>query len=114
MEEEKSKLISIDEFKQVELRVAKVLKAERVENTDKLLRLEVDLGEEQRQIVAGIAEYYAPESLLDKNIVVVVNLQPAKIRGLESNGMLLAAEDESGDLALVTLDKEIAAGSKIS
>ncbi|MFQ5823375.1 MAG: methionine--tRNA ligase [bacterium] len=114
VQEEEANLISINEFKKVDLRVVKILKAERVENADKLLRLEVDLGEEQRQIVAGIAEYYTPESLLGKVIIVVVNLQPAKIRGLESQGMLLAAEDDSGNLSLVTVDKEIASGSKIS
>ena len=71
-------------------------------------------SDETRQIVAGIAEYYSPESLLNKNIIVVANLQPARIRGLESQGMLLAAEDDSGNLSLVTVDKEIEAGAKIS
>ncbi|MFQ5863776.1 MAG: methionine--tRNA ligase [bacterium] len=114
VQKEKTNLISISEFKKVDLRVAKVVKAERVENADKLLRLDVNLGEEQRQIVAGIAEYYEPSSLLDKNIIVVVNLQPATIRGLESQGMLLAAEDDSGNLSLVTVDKDIATGAKIT
>ncbi|MFQ5708520.1 MAG: methionine--tRNA ligase [bacterium] len=112
--EERANLITIDQFRQVELRVGKVLKAEKVEKADKLLRLEVDLGRDQRQIVAGIAQHYAPEALLHQQIIVVANLQPAKIRGLESQGMLLAAEDETGNLSLVTVAEEIAAGSKIS
>lgn len=114
VQEETTNLISIHDFKKVELRVAKILKAEKVEKADKLLRLEVNLGAEKRQIVAGIAEYYTPESLLNKNIIIVTNLQPAKIRGLESQGMLLAAEDDSGNLCLVTVDKEIEPRAKIS
>ncbi len=92
--------------------MAKVLTAERVENTDKLLRLEVEVGEEKRQIVAGMAEFLTPESMIGKLVVVVANLQPAKIRGLESQGMLLAAEN-SGELSLLTVDKEIGTGAKI-
>ena len=113
VQEENANLITINDFKKVDLRVAKVLKAERVENTDKLLRLEIQVGDEERQIVAGIAQHVDPEMLTSKNIVVVANLEPAKIRGLESQGMLLAAEDDSGNLSLVTLDKEIASGARI-
>lgn len=113
VEEQKANVITIDDFRKVDLRVAKVIKAEKVEKADKLLRLEVDLGSEQRQIVAGIAEFHLPESLLNRYIVIVANLQPAKIRGLESQGMLLAAEDDSGNLSLVTVDQEIAPGAKI-
>jgi methionyl-tRNA synthetase len=83
--------ISIDDFAKVELRVAQVLVAERIPKADKLLRLEVDLGYEKRQILAGIAEYYEPEKLIGRKIVIVANLAPRKMRGLESNGMLLAA-----------------------
>ena len=83
--------ISIDDFAKVELRVAQVLVAERIPKADKLLRLEVDLGYEKRQILAGIAEYYDPEKLIGRKIVIVANLAPRKMRGLESNGMLLAA-----------------------
>jgi methionyl-tRNA synthetase len=83
--------ISIDDFAKVELRVAQVLVAERVPKADKLLRLEVDLGYEKRQILAGIAQYYEPEKLIGRKIVIVANLAPRKMRGLESNGMLLAA-----------------------
>jgi methionyl-tRNA synthetase len=83
--------ITIDDFAKVELRVAQVLVAERVPKADKLLRLEVDLGYEKRQILAGIAQHYEPEKLIGRKIVIVANLAPRKMRGLESNGMLLAA-----------------------
>jgi methionyl-tRNA synthetase len=83
--------ITIDDFAKVELRVAQVLVAERIPKADKLLRLEVDLGYEKRQILAGIAQYYEPEKLIGRKIVIVANLAPRKMRGLESNGMLLAA-----------------------
>jgi methionyl-tRNA synthetase len=105
--------ITFDDFAKVELRTAKVLAAERVEKADKLLRLQIDLGGEQRQIVAGIAQYYAPEDIIGKTIIVVANLQPAKIRGVESNGMLLAAKKGTG-LVLLSTDKEIEPGAKIS
>lgn len=114
LSEDKVNLISIDQFKQVDLRVAQILLAERVEKADKLLRLEIELGGEKRQIVAGIAQHVQPSELTGKKIVVVANLEPAKIRGLESQGMLLAAEDESGNLSLVTVDQDIAAGAKIN
>ncbi len=83
--------ITIDDFVKVDLRVAQILVAERVPKADKLLRLEVDLGYEKRQILAGIAQYYEPEKLVGRKIVIVANLAPRKMRGLESNGMLLAA-----------------------
>src|SRR5438105_9219862 len=83
--------IGIDDFARVEMRVGTVVSAERVPNADRLLRLEVEIGEpEPRQIVAGIAAYYTPEELLGRRIIVVANLEPRKLRGLESNGMLLA------------------------
>ncbi len=88
--------ITIDDFAKVELRVAKVLVAERIPKADKLLRLEVDLGYERRQILSGIAEWYTPEDLLDRRIVVITNLAPRKMRGLESHGMLLAASAPDG------------------
>jgi len=106
--------ITIDEFKKIDLRVAKVLSARRVENSDKLLLLEIDLGDEKKQIVAGIAEHYKPEDMVGKEIIVVYNLQPAKIRGYESQGMLLAAKDSKGRLAILTPEKEVDPGSKVS
>jgi methionine--tRNA ligase beta chain len=89
--------LTFDEFLKVKLRVAKVLEAEEHPNADKLLVLKVDLGDEQRQIVAGLKKHYAPADLVGRNIVVVTNLAPRKMRGLESQGMLLAActENES-------------------
>jgi methionyl-tRNA synthetase len=95
-----SNLISIDDFKKIQLRTAKVLSAERVPKSEKLLRLIVDTGSDQRQILAGIAKYYTPEEMVGKMVVVVVNLKPAKLMGMESQGMLLAANSDAG-LSLV-------------
>jgi methionyl-tRNA synthetase len=92
-----SEIIGIDDFAKVELRVAQIKVAERIPKADKLLRLEVDLGYETRQILSGIAEYYTPESLVGRKIVIIANLAPRKMRGLESNGMLLAASLGEGD-----------------
>ena len=86
-----AEVITIDDFVKVDLRVAQILVAERIPKADKLLRLEVDLGYEKRQILAGIAQFYTPEQLVGRKIVIVANLAPRKMRGLESNGMLLAA-----------------------
>ena len=88
--------ITIDDFAKVSLKAAKVLSAEPVPKSDKLLRLVVDDGKGERQIVSGIAAWYKPEDLVGKTVVVVANLKPAKLRGVESNGMLLAADTESG------------------
>lgn len=106
-------LLDITEFARVQLRVAEVLSAERVQGADKLLKLQIDLGEEQRQIVAGVAEYYSPEEITGKRIVVVANLKPAKIRGLESRGMLLAAK-KGKTLRLVVPDGDLPPGASIS
>jgi methionyl-tRNA synthetase len=92
-----SPIITIDDFAKVELRVAQIKVAERIPKADKLLRLEVDLGYETRQILSGIAEHYTPESLIGRKIVIIANLAPRKMRGLESNGMLLAASLGEGD-----------------
>lgn len=105
-------LLSIDEFMKVEMRVAVVVAAERVEGADKLLKLRVDLGTEQRQIVAGIAKAYAPEQLIGKRIAVVANLKPARLRGVESQGMLLAA-DFGGRPIVATFDEEVPAGTRV-
>jgi methionyl-tRNA synthetase len=106
-------LISIDDFKKVELKSAKVLSAEKVEGADKLLRLEIEVGLEKRQLVAGIAQHYEPAELVGKTIIIVANLQPAKIRGIESQGMLLAVSD-GDDLSLLTSDKQVDSGKSIS
>ena len=105
-------LIDIDYFKKVKLRTAEIVVAEKVPNADKLLRLQVRIGEETRQVLAGIAQWYQPEQLVGQQIVVVANLKPAKIRGLESNGMLLAASDEGG-VVILTPQRRMATGSPI-
>lgn len=105
--------ISFQDFKKMDLRVAKVLEAERVEGTDKLMKLQIDLGSEKRQIVAGIAEVYTTDDMTGKYIVVVANLEPATIRGVESNGMLLAA-NISGRPEIVTFDKEVQPGTPVT
>ncbi|MFZ5517918.1 MAG: methionine--tRNA ligase [Candidatus Zhuqueibacterota bacterium] len=105
--------IPYEDFQKVQLRIAKILHAEKVEKTEKLMKMQIDLGTEQRQIVAGIALKYAPDDLIGKQVVVVANLEPATIRGIESNGMLLAASNEDGEMALLIPDKEITNGSKI-
>lgn len=110
--EEKKEYISIDEFARIELKIARVLEAERIEGTDKLLKLIVDLGDEKRQIVAGIARFYTPEELIGKKIVIVANLKPAKLRGVESQGMLLAASI-GDELCLITPEKDIKEGARV-
>ena len=105
--------IGIDDFAKVELRVAQVKVAERVKGADKLLRLEVDLGTEVRQILAGIAEAYAPETLVGRKIVIVANLAPRKMRGLESNGMLLAASLEGGKPVLASFLEDVPVGARL-
>ncbi len=105
--------ISIDDFVKVDLRVAQILVAERVPKADKLLRLEVDLGYEKRQILAGIAQYYEPEKLVGRKIVIVANLAPRKMRGLESNGMLLAASLEDGAPVLASFLEEVPLGARL-
>ncbi len=101
------KTISLETLKQIDLRTAKVLEAKKVEGTDKLLQLKIDLGDTERQIVAGVAESYTPDQLIGKTIVVVANLQPARIRGLESQGMLLAVQTEKGYSLLTTDDPAV-------
>jgi methionyl-tRNA synthetase len=105
--------ISIDDFMKVELRVAKVLAAERVPKSKKLLKLNVDVGTEQRTIVAGIAEAYEPESLVGRTVVIVFNLQPAKLMGVESNGMVLAASPDGGKPTIVGFDEPPAPGTRV-
>lgn len=105
--------VSFEEFSKIDLRVAEVKEAERVKGANKLLKLKIDIGSEVREIVAGIAEEYSPEEMIGKKIVVVVNLKPAKIRGIESRGMLLAAKDGKL-LSLVCVDKDVKGGSEVS
>jgi methionyl-tRNA synthetase len=107
------KIVSFEDFQKLDMRVAKVLSAEKVEGAAKLFKMQIDLGKEQRQIVAGIAEWYQPEDMPGRNIVVVTNMKPAKIRGVESTAMLLAAL-EGGQLALLTIDRDLPLGAKVS
>jgi methionyl-tRNA synthetase len=121
--------MTIDEFRQVDLRVAKVLAAERVEGSEKLVRLTVDAGDKDvatlpagRQVVAGIGKAYTPEALIGKEIVVVANLEPRVFTlrsdsgqvGIESRGMLLAASDENGTPVILTVEKDVPPGAKVT
>lgn len=105
--------LGIDEFMKVELRAARVLSAERVPKSRKLMRLQVDLGTEQRTLVAGIAEAYEPDALVGRMIAMVTNLKPATLMGIESNGMILAASDQGGLPILLGFEKPPAPGTRI-
>jgi methionyl-tRNA synthetase len=106
-------LVSYDDFSKIDLRVATILKAETVPNTKKLLKLQVQTGKEERTLVAGIAESYTPEDLIGAQVVIVANLQPAKIKGIESQGMILAAQ--SGEkLIIIRPEKTTGSGSKVA
>lgn len=105
--------ISFDEFKKIDIRVAIIIEAEEIPGSEKLMRLRVDLGNETRQIIAGIKESYPPESLLGRNIVIVANLAPRNLMGYESRGMLLATRDSSG-IALLTADRDVPPGSAVT
>ena len=111
---EQNDIIQYDDFAKVKLRVATVVAAEPVEKSKKLLRLQVDLGGERRQILAGIKEHYTPESLVGKQIIVVANLAPREVmRGQTSHGMLLAASDADGKVVVLSPAVEVAAGSQV-
>lgn len=105
--------ISIDDFAKIELRVGIVKVAERVPKADKLLRLEVDIGTEVRQVLAGIAEAYAPETLVGRKVVIVANLAPRKLRGMESNGMIVAASLEGGKPVLAGFLEDVPVGARL-
>ena len=105
--------ISIDDFAKIELRVGVVKVAERVPKADKLLRLEIDIGTEVRQVLAGIAEAYAPETLVGRKVVIVANLAPRKLRGMESNGMIVAASLEDGKPVLAGFLEDVPVGARL-
>jgi len=112
--------MTIDEFKQCDLRVGRVITAERVEGSEKLLRLQVDLGETRegepapRQILSGIGKAYSPEDLIAKQVVIIANLEPRMMMGFESQGMLLAASDAEGKPVILTAVSDVAPGTKVT
>lgn len=107
-------MISHEEFQKLNLRVATILKVEPVENADKLFRVTADLGDEKRVIASGLKEYYSSENLVGKKVILFENLEPKKIRGIDSKGMLLAAwNQEEKKLSLLTIDKDIENGTKV-
>ncbi|MFA7136877.1 MAG: methionine--tRNA ligase subunit beta, partial [Bacteroidales bacterium] len=103
-----------DQFMKMDIRTATVLEAERVPKTDKLLKLTIDTGIDTRTIVSGIAEFYKPKEMVGKQICVLANLAPRKIRGIESNGMILMASEENGKMRIVTPEERLNNGSTIS
>ncbi len=111
-EPEQKEEISIEDFQKLDIRIGRVLKAEKVKNSKKLIKLIIDIGGEERQIVSGIAEDYTPEELEGKLVVVLVNLKPAKFMGVESKGMILAAEKD-GRAVLLTPEKEVEPGTRV-
>lgn len=106
-------MINFEEFKKIKLKIATILKAEKIEESENLIKLELDLGEEKRQILAGIQKYYDAEKLVGRQIVVVTNLEPRKMMGMESNGMLLAVNVD-GKPVLLQPEDEVPAGSDIT
>jgi methionine--tRNA ligase beta chain len=105
-------MITFDDFKKLEIKIGKILSAERVEGTDKLLKLEIDFGAEKRQIVAGIAETYLPDQIIGREVPVLTNLEPRSIRGVESQGMILAASVD-GKPFLLHPDRDVPPGSEV-
>jgi methionine--tRNA ligase beta chain len=106
-------MISFEEFTKVDLRVVKIIEAYRVEGSEKLLHLVVSMGDETRQIIAGIGKSYAPEDLLEKEIVIIANLEPRILMGLESQGMLLAATDDDGLPVVISPIRAVSPGTKL-
>ncbi|WP_085504834.1 methionine--tRNA ligase [Thalassobacillus devorans] len=111
--EEQSEEVTIDDFMKLDFRVAEVTQVDKIKKADKLLRIQLDLGNEKRQVVSGIAEHYTPEELIGKKVICVTNLKPVKLRGELSQGMILAGEDESGKLALASIDQTLENGAKV-
>ncbi|MFT4023869.1 MAG: methionine--tRNA ligase subunit beta, partial [Flavihumibacter sp.] len=107
-------VIQFDDFAKIDLRTGTIVSAQKVEKADKLLQLTVDMGSETRTIVSGIAQHFAPETLAGQQVVVVANLAPRKMRGIESNGMILMASDENGKLHFVRPQDKIRAGAEIN
>jgi tRNA-binding protein len=106
-------LVGIEDFLKLDIRLAKVLSAERIEGSEKLIKLRVSLGDEERTLVAGIAKHYTPEALIGKSILILANLKPRKIMGIESQGMVLALSDGER-LSLIVPDRDLKEGAKVS
>lgn len=106
--------IEFDDFLKLDLRVGTIIKAEKIEKSNKLLRLKIDLGAETRNVLSGIAKHYQPEELIDRQVQLVINLKPRKIMGELSEGMVLMGEDEDGKLSLIGPDKAVSNGSAVS
>ncbi len=111
---EEQEQISFEDFKKLKLKVAKIVQAEKIVKSNKLLKLQIEIGEEKRQIVAGVSQHYTPEELIGKNIIVVANLKPAKLMGELSQGMMLAAKNDEDGLCLLTTEKPMKSGSEVS
>ncbi len=107
-------IINYDGFSKIEMKVGEIIEAEKVENADRLLKLKVRFGNEERQIVSGISEYFKPEELIGVKCPFVTNLEPRQIRGIESRGMILAAKDKTGNFSLLKVGTEILSGTKLS
>jgi len=112
--EERKDQITIDEFARLDLRVAEIIAAEKIEGADKLLQLKLSLGDDERQVVAGLAKYYNPQELVGRQVLFIANLKPVRLRGVLSEGMVLAATDKEGRLALTTVDDRVSPGSRVS
>ncbi len=106
-------LIKYDDFAKLDIRIVTVESAEEVPGSEKLLRLVVNAGEEKRALMAGIKKYYTPEQLIGRQIAILFNLEPRRIFGIESHGMILAAEDTDGNLSVLSLDKKMGNGAKV-
>lgn len=113
-EEVKEEFISLDDFDKIQLKLAEVIKCEDHPKADRLLVLTLKLGDETRQVVSGIKETYTPEDLVGKKVVLIANLKPVKLRGIESKGMILAAEDSDGKLSLLTTLEDLKDGASIA
>jgi methionyl-tRNA synthetase len=111
--QEAPKEINFDYFEKLDLRVGKIIEAEAVAESKKLLKIQVDFGSEKRQCIAGLSKYYKPEELMGKKCVFLLNLQRRKLAGLESQAMILAAEDQLGTVSVLQPEKDVAEGSKI-
>ncbi len=107
-----SDIISIDEFKKIDIRIGKILQAEAIPKSKKLIKLTVDLGSETRTLVAGIAESYTPASLVGRLVPILINLQPATLMGVQSNGMVLASDSAAGPI-LLSVEREVAPGTRV-